>query len=497
MLAHLATAWRYGYFRDELYFIACAKHLAWGYVDQPPLVAAAAWLSAPFGYHLVALRALPAIAAALTVWLAARIARELGGGLFSRSVAALATLLVPAYLLLGNTLTTTLFEPLSWTLFLYAILRLVRTGDRRYWVCAGAAFTFGMYGKYSMLLLGGAVLLSLLVFAQRRLAATWWFAAALIGSGVALAPNILWQYAHGWPFLEVVRGDFAHRHPFQTGISLEYKNAAQNAGAFLAEQLLYTNPIFVPLWAGGIGLLAFGKRLREYRFIAVAFVIVWIVALTLEAKGYYVIGIYATFLAAGAVAFERMVRKHAARAVIATLALVITLPFVPFSLPVLSVQTFIQYSRALGVTGKGRTSPRLIQPVYAEEFGWQQLAMHVAAVYRTIPLPERTFTGVFADTYGDAGGLNFYGPAYGLPPVISAQNTYYLWGTRGYDGRTLIVVGASQIELIRSLYRHVELRSTYANDYKWIVEGPTPIYVCTDPIAPLPQLWPRLKWYGA
>src|SRR5579872_1346676 len=136
-LAHAATSLRYGYFRDELYFIACSKHLSWGYVDQPPLVAFAAWLSAPLHYNIVALRILPVLAAALTVWLAARIARELGGGRFAQALAALATLLLPAYLLLGNTLTTTSFEPLSWTLVVYLVIRLVNTRDTRYWLPAG------------------------------------------------------------------------------------------------------------------------------------------------------------------------------------------------------------------------------------------------------------------------------------------------------------------------------------------------------------------------
>src|SRR5579872_6518901 len=180
--AHSATSWRYGYFRDELYFIACSKHLAWGYVDQPPLVAFAAWLSAPLHYNIVALRILPLLAAAITVWLAARIARELGGGRFAQALAALATLLLPAYLLLGNTLTTTSFEPLSWTLLLYALIRLVRTGDGRYWIAAGAAFAFGMYGKYSMLLLAFALFAGLLCTKQRRLMLTVW-----CGAGAALA----------------------------------------------------------------------------------------------------------------------------------------------------------------------------------------------------------------------------------------------------------------------------------------------------------------------
>ncbi len=497
LLAHVTASARYGYFRDELYFIACAKHLSWGYVDQPPLVAFAARLSAPVGYNLVALRVLPAIAAAATVWLAARIARELGGGIFAQTFAALATLLLPAYLLLGSTLTTTSFEPLSWTLVLYALIRLIRTGDPRYWLGAGAAFAFGMYAKYSMLMLAAALLIGFLCTRERRLLFTWYFPAAIALAAVVLAPNILWQAEHGWPFLQVVQGDFEHRHAFQTGLTLEYKNFAQNAVAFVAEQLLYTNPIAVPLWLGGAAMLAFTREYVQYRFIAVAYFVLLVLAIWLEAKGYYIIGIYAPLIAAGCVLLERVLMPTSARAAATAVFLAVTLPFVPMSLAVLPVDDFISYSRILHLTGQNGTPARLIQPVYAEEFGWDELTRHVAAVYNSLPARTRSRTAIFADTYGDAGGLDFYGERYGLPPVISAQNTYYLWGTRGYDGTTLILVGASQAGLVRKLYRNVRLVATYGNPYKWVVEGPTPIYICTNPIAPLSRLWPRLKWYGA
>ena len=497
LVAHVSTSWRYGYFRDELYFIACSKHLAWGYVDQPPLVAFAAFLSALFHYNLIALRILPAIAAALTVWLAARIARELGGGAFGQGFAALAAFLLPAYLLLGNTLTTTSFEPFSWTLLVFLLVRMVRTNDPRYWLPAGLAFAFGMYGKYSMLLLAAALLAGLIATSQRRLLLTPWFPAGIALAAVLLAPNIWWQWSHAWPFVQVVSGDFAHRHAFQTGLELEYKSLTQNGLAFFLEQLLYTNPISVPLWIGGLAALAFSRRLRDLRFIAVAYIVLLILAVWLEAKGYYIVGIYATLLAVGCVAFERLFASVPARAAAVAFFLVVALPFIPLSLPVLRVDTLISFSQMLHLTGQNGTTPRLIQPLYAEEFGWDELAAHVASVYHSLPPHVRARTGIFADTYGDAGGLAFYGPRYGLPPIISAQNTYYLWGTNDYDGKTLIVVGASQADIARSVFRKMTLVATYGNPYKWVVEGPTPIYLCSDPIAPLPQLWPRFKWFGA
>lgn len=496
-LAHIATSYRYGYFRDELYFIACSKHPAWGYVDQPPMVAFAAWLSAPAGYNLVALRLLAVLSAAITVWLAARIAKELGGGRFAQGFAALATMLLPAYLLLGNTLTTTSFEPLSWTLLIYALILLVRTGDKRYWIGAGFAFAFGMYGKYSMLLLSAALFIGLLLTAQRRLLASRWFFAGAVIALALIAPNVAWQASHGWPFVQVVSGDFAHRHAFNTGLQLEYRNFMQNAVAFIVEQLVYTNPLSVPLWLGGLLALAFSKRLRDLRFIALAYVVLLVLAIWLEGKGYYVIGIYTVLLAAGGVTAERYLANVPLRAAAVTVFLIFTLPFVPISLPVLPIQGFISYSKALHLTGEGGTPAHVIQPVYAEEFGWDELARHAAAVYDALPPDVRARTGIFADTYADAGALDFYGPRYGLPPAISAQNTYYLWGTRNYDGRTLIVVGATQADLVRRYFRKMTLVATYGHPYKWIVEGPTPVYLCTDPVAPLAQIWPHLKWFGA
>lgn len=496
-LAHLATSWRYGYFRDELYFIECSKHLAWGYVDQPPLVAFAAWLSAPFGYNIVALRILPVIAAALTVWLAARIARELGGGGFAQAVAALATLLLPAYLLLGNTLTTTSFEPLSWTLLIYALIRLVRTQDDRYWMAIAAAFAFGMYGKYSMLLVSAALLIGLLLTKERRILGSRWFAAACGLALVLIAPNLWWQATHGWAFVQVVAGDFAHRHAFNTGLQLEYQNFVQNALAFIVEQLVYTNPLSVPIWIAGVIAFAFWTNLRDLRFIAIAYVVLLMLAIWLEGKGYYVIGIYAVLLAGGGVTAERILVKVPARAAALAVFLIFTLPFVPLSLPVLPIRTFISYSKILHLTGQNGTPAHVIQPVYAEMFGWDELAQHVAAVYKSLPPRVRERTGVFADTYADAGALSLFGPRYGLPPPISAQNTYYLWGTRGYDGQTLIVVGATQADLIRHYYRKMTMVATYGDPYKFIVEGPTPIYLCTDPVMPLAQIWPHLRWYGA
>ncbi|MEO6836402.1 MAG: glycosyltransferase family 39 protein [Candidatus Tumulicola sp.] len=494
-LLHGATAWRYGYFRDELYFIACSKHLAWGYVDQPPLVALAAWLSAPAGYHPMALRALPILAAALTVYVAVLLARELGGGRFAQTLAGAATLLTPAYLLLGNTLTTTSFEPLSWTLAIYATVRIVRGGSAAWWPALGATVAFGAYGKYSIGLLAAALAIGLLATPQRRTLRTPWCFFAFGLTLVLLAPNITWQATHGWPIFEVLHGDALHRPAFQSGLALESVSFFNNAVAFFLEQLLYTNVLAVPVWLTGVIAPFRVASLRDLRFIAIAYVVVFVLAAALAAKGYYIVGIYAALLAVGAVALERAaarLRIGLAAALAAT-----GIAAMPLSLPLLTADGLIAYTRAVGLTGRGGTPPHLIQPVFAEEFGWERLARDVSAVYFSLPPSARAQTAIYADTYGDAGALDFFGPRYGLPPAISSQNTYYLWGTHGWDGRVMIAIGATRIGLLRKYYRSVILVSTSDEPYKWIVEGPAPIYICRDPVIPLARIWPDLRWYGA
>ncbi|HTX59372.1 MAG TPA: glycosyltransferase family 39 protein [Verrucomicrobiae bacterium] len=495
-LLHLAACTHYGYFRDELYFIACAKHLAWGYVDQPPLVAFAAWLSTPFGYALPALRALPMLAAALTVWLAVRLARELGGGRYAQWLTGVAVLLTPAYLLLGSTLTTTSFEPLSWTLAIFAAVRIVRGGGRRWWIGAALAVAFGAYGKYSIGLLVAGLVAGLACTRERSMLRTWWLPGSALLALLLLSPNLWWQAAHGFPMIAVLLGDAAHRPAMQNGVAFEYHSLLANGVAFTLEQLIYTSPPAAIVWAAGLVAPFAYRPLGRVRFVAVAYAAIFAVAVALGAKGYYVVGIYASLLAIGAVAIEAVATAWLRGFLLAVVAAV-GIVAMPMSLPLLPVDTLIAYTRFFGLTGRGGAPAHLIQPVFAEEFGWDRLARDVAAVYDELPAADRASVAIYADTYGDAGALGLYGPRYGLPPAISSQNTYYLWGPGAYDGKVLIAIGATRIDLLRRYYRSVVLVRESIEPYKWVVEGPAPIYLCRDPVAPLREIWPHLRWYGA
>jgi hypothetical protein len=314
-------------------------------------------------------------------------------------------------------------------------------------------------------------------------------------AAVLLAPNLVWQASHGWPFVEVLRGDAAHRPAFAVGIALEYGNLWQNFKAFAIEQLVYTNPVAAIVWVTGLVAPFRLRSLRDLRFAVVGYAVVFVVAVAFAAKGYYIVGYYASLLAVGAVAIEAS--RVPLRAAVFGLLVAVGVVAMPLSLPVLPVDTLVAYTQRLGITGRGGTPAHLMQPVFAEEFGWDRLARDVAGVYLSLPPSVRRGAAIYADTYGDAGALDFFGPRYGLPPAISSQNNYYLWGYRDYEGSTLVAIGATRIDLLRRYYRSVVLVRTSTEPYKWIVEGPAPIYLCRDPILPLRDIWTNLRWYGA
>ena len=347
-----------------------------------------------------------------------------------------------------------------------------------------------------MLLPIAGLLAGLLATPQRRVLRTPYALYAFGAAAVLLAPNIVWQASHDWPIVEVLRGDVAHRHAFANGFALGVANVASNA--LLPSRssncsIRIRSPRRFGSPASSRPTASF--RSRDLRFVTIAYVVILLAAVALSAKGYYIVGIYASLFAIGAVAIERAV--VGVRVTIFALLAAVGLFALPLSLPVLPVDGLIGYSKLLGLTGRDASPAHLVQPVFAEEFGWRRLARDVATVYFSLPPDVRKQTAIYADTYGDAGALDFFGPAYGLPPVISSQNNYYLWGTRGYDGSTLVAIGATRIDLLRHFYRSVELVRTSAEPYKWVVEGPAPIYILRDPIAPLPVIWPQLRWYGA
>ncbi|HXU46350.1 MAG TPA: glycosyltransferase family 39 protein, partial [Thermoanaerobaculia bacterium] len=426
---HAAVIGRYGIFRDELYYIACGRHLAWGYVDHPPGVALFARLAETlFGTSPQGLRILPILAGALVVFLAGRLARELGGGRFAEALASLAVLVAPVLLYVFHYLSMNVLDALFWTLALLLLLKILNGGDPRLWLAFGLVTGLGLENKLSVLFLGAGVVVGLLLTPERRLFASRW---PWLGGALALAllaPHIAWQIANGWPTREFVANATAH------------KNIHYSPLAFLGEQIKQMHPMTLPLWLGGLAWFAFSKEGRRYRALAIAYVAIFALLVAQGGKPYYLAPIYPLLFAAGARAFEGLLAarnlswpKPAALALLAAGGAATA----PLTLPLLPIETFIRYEAALGLhgsSGERHAMGRLPQH-YADMFGWEDLTATVAHVWRTIPEAERPRCAIFGQDYGQAGAIDVLGDRYGLPDALSGHNSYFLWGPRGYDGR--------------------------------------------------------------
>ena len=450
VLAHLATAGRYGIFRDELYYIACARHLAWGYVDHPPLIALITWLvSHTVGVSLPALRLLPALAAGALVLLTADLARALGGRQFAQALAALTVAAAPIYLLLHHWLTMNAWEPLIWAGMAWCAVRAIDRQDGRYWLLSGAIAGIGLENKYSVAVWGFGLLTGLVMTREKRWLGSPWFWAAGLLAGVIFLPNLLWLWHHDIPFIG-----------FERASRMSGSRIVRGPIAFLADQALIMNPVLAPLWLAGVVWLLRPRAAGAHRVLGIMFVTTLAVFLLVAGKNYYVSSAYPVVFAAGAVALEQLTaaRPRWIRQAYVGCVTLSALVLAPLVMPILPIEGFVAYSRALGgftpVTFE-HLGPEMLPQYFADEFGWENMARQTASAYLRLPPDVRGRTAIFANDYGQAAAIDFFGPALGLPSAISNDVTYWLWGPRGYTGESVLVLGSDGAG-DRAHFRHVE-----------------------------------------
>jgi 4-amino-4-deoxy-L-arabinose transferase-like glycosyltransferase len=299
LLLHLATHRGYGLFRDEFYYLACSEHLALGYVDHPPLSILLLWLSrAALGDSLLAIRFLPAVAGAVTVYLTGLMARELGGGRSAQLLAALATFVAPVFLALSHFFSMNAFDQLFWALLALIAIRILVRDEPRLWIAFGAVAGLGLQNKYSVAFFGFGIAVGLLASAQRRQLASRWL---WLGGGLALLlflPHLVWQAHAGWPTLE-----------FMANAQAE-KNIALAPGEFLLQQIVMAHPMALPIWLAGLGGLLLSARLRRLRPLGWAYPATFALLAIQKTKAYYLMPIYPLLFAAGAVELEAFFERR-------------------------------------------------------------------------------------------------------------------------------------------------------------------------------------------
>jgi len=486
LLLHATAITRYGWFRDELYYMVCAQHPAAGYVDQPPL---SIWIlglvRAVLGDSLIAIRLLPALAGATTVFLTGRIARELGGGRFAQVLAALAALVTPVFLGTDHYYSMNTFDILLWTLAAWIALRALRTGSPRHWLLLGLVLGLGLLNKISVTWLVAGLAAGVVLSPGRRVLLTPWPWCALAIALLLFAPNVIWQAAHGWPTLEFMRN--------ATG----RKMAAVNPASFIAGQVLSMNPVTLPLWLAGLLWLLFAPAARGARPLGVMYVAVAVFLMAGgRSRASYLAPAYVSLFAAGAVAFEGAKAARALRAVAVAAVLVLGATALPFALPVLPVETYIRYARALHMAPSTEENLRigLLPQHYADMFGWEELVDEVEKAWRTLTPAEQAQCSIFAQNYGEAGAITVLGRHRGLPPALSGHNSFWLWGPGPRSGEVMIVVGGDLEDnqrVFRDLVRAGTVRSKYSMPY----EQGMPVYIGRGLKIPIRELWPQLRMF--
>ena len=483
LLFQLLTAVRYGIFRDELYYLACGEHLGWGYVDQPPVIAFVAWIARHlFGDWLVGLRLFPAFAGAATVWLTGKLARELGGGAFAQVLAALAVICVPIYLVLHHWLTMNAFEPLIWIGCVWCIARVINQNDPRYWIWFGVLVGVGMETKYGIAFFVIAVVIAVLFTRERRflVAKEFWIGAVI--AFLIFLPNLIWLARHDFPFLELMHN-----------IRQTHRDVVRGPVAFILDQAQILNPILFPLWLGGLIWLLLGR----YRLLGIVYVVLLATFIALHGKNYYLAPIYPLLFAGGAVAFEGIssARFKWIRVVYLLLLVGSLIALAPTVSPILSPQGAIAYQRKLGFeppkAENQRTGP--LPQYFADEFGWREMAEATARVYKSLSPEEQARTAIFANSYGQAGAIDFFGPHLGLPKSICNHQSYWLWGPRDYEGSIVIVLGSDGTG-DRVHFQSVEAVGRVEHPYSRRDEH-FDIFLCRGLTGDLHQFWPRMKNY--
>ena len=481
-----------GYTADELYYMACADHLAWGYVDHPPLsIAVLAAVRYVLGDSLLALRVVPALFEALAVLVTALLAREFGGGRYAQVTAALATAAMPMALVIGLPFSMNPIEHLLWPLAALTLARLQNGADARWWLALGLLLGVALENKLSTLWLGAGLAVGLVVSPARTwLRTRWpWLAGGIAIAG--LAPYIAWQVANDWPTLEFVQNNAVGREGIDAAVVMG------SPWAFALSQLVVIGPLAAPLWLLGLVHLLRAPALSDHRVLGWTFVVSFaLVALSGRASIYYVVGVFPIVIAAGGVAFEQLARNRSRRlfTAVCTALSVQGLILLPFLVPVIDAERYLTLAqgarRFVGADAQSASLP----PSYQWMLGWPELTEAVAGVAGTLSEPERRSAGVLATTFGEAGALVHFGQKAGLPPVIGTHNNFWLWGTRGLDGSVLIVVADQDSPLLQHFAgcRRAAQVDCPQCESRLRRRG---IFLCRRPARSLPDLWPSLKDY--
>ncbi|HUM06254.1 MAG TPA: glycosyltransferase family 39 protein [Terriglobales bacterium] len=482
----MAFAGRYGYFRDELYYLALSHHLDWGFVDLAPLSPLILrMVRFLLGDSLHAIRLLPALAQGAQIVLTGLIVRELGGKRFAVLMACLAVWLCPVALANSDRYSMNAFEPLFWMGCIYFLLLAINRNRPQLLVWCGVLVGVGVENKHSTAFFLISLSLGLLVTQRQLFRSKWlWIAAAIIV--LLCLPNLIWQFQHGFPTWVDL-----------TNVRKTHKNVELPPLPFFGQQIMMLLPTNALLWIIGLGYLLFHGEGKRYRVLGVTYLFFLAIMMALHGKDYYLAPIYPMLLAAGGVFWERLISSRSRlgwlKGALPVILGVTGVAVVPVVMPILPPERVAPYMAALGINlPRTETGMKSVLPQYfADEFGWEEMVAQVAQVYNSMSPEERAKTAILGGNYGSAGAIDFFGGRYGLPKAISAHQNYFYWGFRDYTGESIIMLNWP-VEGAQHWCQSVEKGPVIFHPYTMSWEHYT-ILKCRGLKKPLEEAWPHFK----
>ncbi len=486
----------YGYFSDTFYYLACSEHLAWGYVDHPPLsIVVLALVRATLGDAIWALHLLPALAVAGSVFLTGLMARRLGAGAFGQGLAALAAVVTPIYLINAGLYSMNAFDLLFWCLGVYVILGILKNDAPKGWLLFGLIAGLGLQNKLSMGFFGLGLCVALVLTRNRKYIARkvegklrpglhLWGGGAL--AMLIFLPHLIWQVRNDWPTIE-----FMHNSIALLGDSpLE----------FLLFQVGAMHPFNFPIWITGLCFYLFSRRGKPYRMMGIIYVSVFILLILKGTRGYYLAVAYPMLFAGGAVLIESFVergkwRGRILKPVIVTALVASTALMLPGFLPVMPPKQLLALQESAGI-------PAEVPWILADRLCWEEFVAEVARVYETLPEVDRRECVILAGTYHEAGAIDFFGKEYGLPPATSYHNNYHLWGPGNTSWGVVIAVrvpkacSCGKCVRLEDLFGDIVEAGRTSCEYTGTKGRNDPIYVCRKPKRPIAEVWAGAKMFN-
>ncbi len=479
---HLLLDTRYGFHRDELQVLDDARHLDWGYVPYPPLTPFLAWIELHlFGTSLAGFRFFAALAQCAAMVLSGLIARELGGRRFAQIVAAFSIACMPFSLIMSSMLMYSSLDLLWWVAVAYFTLRLINSGNLRWWLALGLVFGLGLMTRYTVAICAAGLFVGVLATPLRRqLLTPWPWLGALLALLIFL-PNLIWQWRHDFIYLDFVRAIHARDIRWHRTDGFWIEQIYANAG-----------PLLLPLWVAGLGFLVFARTMRPYRVLAWLYAVSLVLFAISRGRGYYMAPAYPMLLAAGCVGLQAWLARldaRPARALRIGVCVVLALALATGALVALPIGSVNSWTWR---------AARKVNDTFAEQIGWREFVQRVADIYRSLPEAERVRTAILANNYGEAGAIDLYGPALGLPPAISRTNTYWYRGYGNPPPTTVIELGNTAEDESKSSAKCTSFgrfrnRAGVGNEES---TSGYEIFVCRDIPPKWPEIWGAKPRFG-